>query len=115
MEHQDFKQISIGNGGKTKLPVAKKILPKNHSDKRAIKIENETENFAVKMVPKELAKEIMQARTAKKFTQKDMAMKLNVQPNVYNNIENSKAVYDPSTKKIIQNIEKQLGVKFTKK
>ena len=44
-----------------------------------------------------------------------MAMKLNVQPNVYNNIENSKAVYDPFTKRIIQNIEKQLGVKFTKK
>ena len=32
----------------------------------------------------------MQARTTKKFTQKEMAMKLNVQPNVYNNIENGK-------------------------
>ena len=56
----------------------------------------------------------MQARTTKKFTQKEMAMKLNVQPNVYNNIENGKSLYDPSTKKLIQNIEKQLGIKFTK-
>ncbi len=115
MEHQDFKQISIGNGGKSKLPLPKKIIPKNHSDQRAIKIENETENFAVKTIPKELSKEIMQARTSKKFTQKDLAMKLNIQPNVYINIENGKALYDPSTKKIIQNIEKQLGIKFTKK
>ena len=48
MEHQDFKQISISNGGKTNLPVAKKILPKNHTDQRAIKIENETENLLLK-------------------------------------------------------------------
>lgn len=115
MSHQDFKEITIGNGGKTKLPPPKKIVPKNHIDQRAIKIENETENFAVKTVPRELVKEITQARTSKKFTQKDMAMKLNVQPNVYNNIENGKAIYDPSTKKIINNIEKQLGVKFIKK
>lgn len=33
-----------------------------------------------------------------------MAMKLNVQPNVYNNIENGNSLYDPSTKKLIQNI-----------
>lgn len=115
MSHQDFKEITIGNGGKTKLPLPKKIVPKNHIDQRAIKIENETENFAVKTMPRELVKEITQARTSKKFTQKDMAMKLNVQPNVYNNIENGKALYDPSTKKIISAIEKQLGVKFTKK
>ena len=38
----------------------KKIVPKNHLDQRAIKIENETKNFQVKTVPSELAKEIMQ-------------------------------------------------------
>ena len=57
----------------------------------------------------------MQARTTKKFTQKQMAMKFNVQPNVYNNLENGKSLYDPYTKKLIQNIEKHLGIKFTKK
>ena len=44
-----------------------------------------------------------------------MAMKFNVQPNVYNNLENGKSLYDPYTKKLIQNIEKHLGIKFTKK
>lgn len=44
MDHQDYKQISIGNGGKSKVP-AKKIVPKNHVDLHAIKLENETENF----------------------------------------------------------------------
>lgn len=109
--YQDYENITIGNGGKSKLPPKKTIFPKNHIDQRAIKIENETEQFSIKTIPKE----IMQARTTKKITQKDMAMKLNVQPNVYNNIENGKSLYDPSTKKLIQNIEKQLGTKFTKK
>ena len=113
--YQDFENITIGNGGNSKLPPKKTIIPKNHIDQRAIKIENETEQFSIKTIPKELSKEIMQARTTKKFTQKEMAMKLNVQPNVYNNIENGKSLYDPSTKKLIQNIEKQLGIKFTKK
>ena len=113
--YQDFENITIGNGGKSKLPPKKTIIPKNHIDQRAIKIENETEQFSIKTIPKDLSREIMQARTTKKFTQKEMAMKLNVQPNVYNNIENGKSLYDPSTKKLIQNIEKQLGIKFTKK
>ena len=59
--------------------------------------------------------EFTQARTAKKLTQKDLANKLNIQQNVYVSIENGKAIYDPSTKKLIQNIERQLGLKFTKK
>jgi putative transcription factor len=115
MQHQDFSVVRIGNPQKARLTGPKQIVPKNHSDQRAIKIENETENFHVKTVPSELAKEIMQARTAKKYTQKDMANKLNIQQNVYVSIENGKALYDPATKKIIQNIEKNLGIKFTKK
>jgi len=114
MQFQDFKEIRIGNSqSASKGP--KKIVPKNHTDQRAIKIENETENFQVKTIPSELCKEITQARTAKKLTQKDLANKLNIQQNVYVSIENGKAIYDPSTKKLIQNIERQLGLKFTKK
>ena len=115
MQHQDFSVVQIGNPLKRQLTVPKKIVPKNQLDQRAIKIENETENFQVKTVPSELAKEIMQARTSKKYTQKDLANKLNIQQNVYVSIENGKALYDPSTKKIIQSIEKNLGIKFTKK
>ena len=62
MDHQDYKEICIGNGGKSKVP-PKKIVPKNHVDLHAIKLENETENFknkityflkCVHMIPKPL-------------------------------------------------------------
>lgn len=114
MQHQDFKEITIGRPS-SKSQGPKKIVPKNHTDQRAIKIENETENFQIKTIPNELCKEITLARTSKKLTQKDLANRLNIQQNVYISIENGKALYDPATKKIIQSIERQLSIKFTKK
>lgn len=53
-----------------KLHLKKTIIPKNHIDQRAIKIENETEQFSIKTIPKELSKEIMQARTTKNLHKK---------------------------------------------
>tara|TARA_E500000331_G_C16775043_1_gene505532 strand:+ start:200 stop:544 length:345 start_codon:yes stop_codon:yes gene_type:complete len=113
---QDYTNIQLNNSKYASKPTgAKKIMPKNHTDQRAQKIENETEQFAVPTIPRALVQEISSARTAKKLTQKDLANRLNIPHTVYTTIENGKALYDPPTKKIIQNIEKQLGVKFAKK
>ena len=114
---QDYAKVTLNNS-KYATPSRigpKKIIPKNHADQRAQKIDNETEQFSIPTVPKALAQEISTARTAKKQTQKELASKLNIPQTTYNTIENGKALYDPPTKKIIQNIEKQLGVRFTKK
>jgi ribosome-binding protein aMBF1 (putative translation factor) len=43
-----------------------------------------------------------------------MAIKLNVQKNIYNDIETGKSLYNQQTKEIIQKIQKCLGVKFNK-
>jgi ribosome-binding protein aMBF1 (putative translation factor) len=111
MEHQDFQTITIGN--KSLKNVKKEIKPKNSGpDLHAIKLENETENFSIQKIPKELSQEITNARTAKKFSQKDIANKLNIQSNVYSEIENGKALYDGKTKELINKIQKQLGVRF---
>ena len=114
---QDYTNVQLNNSKYTSnLRIGpKKITPKNHTDQRAQKIENETEQFSVPTIPRALAQEISGARTAKKLTQKELANKMNVPQTTYNTIENGKALYDPPTKKIIQNIEKQLGVKLTKK
>jgi len=111
MEHQDFQTITIGN--KSLKNVKKEIKPKNSGpDLHAIKLENETENFSISKIPKDLTTEITNARNTKKFTQKDMANKLNIQLCVYANIENGKALYDGKTKELINKIQKQLGVRF---
>lgn len=113
MDHQDFTPITIGNSNK--VPQTKKIIPKNRTDQHAIKIENETENFSIKIIPSNLSKEIIKSRVTKKFTQKDIAKKLNIQLATYIEIENGKAHYNPATKKIIQGIEKIFSIKFINK
>ena len=111
MEHQDLKVINIGNGKKKSLG-QKQIKPKNNVDLRAIKLENDTENFDNPKISKSLSQEIMNARNAKKINQKDMAIRLNIQRNLYNDIENGKALYDTRTEEIVNKIQKNLGVKF---
>lgn len=110
MEHQDLKVINIGHG--KKKPVQNEIKPKSNVDLRAIKLENDTENFENPKIPKSLSQEIMNARNAKKINQKDMAIRINVQRNFYNDIENGKALYDGRTKEVVNKIQKNLGVKF---
>ena len=110
MNHQDLKVINIGNS--KKKPVQNAIKPKNNVDLRAIKLENDTENFENPKIPKSLSQEIMNARNAKKINQKDMAIRINVQRNFYNDIENGKVLYDGRTKEVVNKIQKNLGVKF---
>ena len=112
MNHQDFKVVNIGSGKKNNPLTKKEIKPKNNLDLRAIKLENDTENFDNPKISKSLSQEIMNARNAKKITQKDMAIKINVQRNFYNDIENGKALYDSRTKEVVNKIQRNLGVKF---
>lgn len=112
MEHQDLKVINIGNGKKKSLGT-KQIKPKiPNSDLHYIKLENDTENFSNPTIPKPLSQEIMNARNAKKITQKEMAVKLNVQKNIYIDLENGKSLFDGKTKQLVNKIQTQLGVKF---
>jgi len=115
MSHQDWNTITIKNPEKIN-----KNLPKNIVEKKGDmslqshlnKIENDTDNFSIKNIPLELSKEIMSARTSKKMTQKDIAIKLNVQQNIYTELENGKAVYNIQTKQLINKIEKLLCIHF---
>jgi ribosome-binding protein aMBF1 (putative translation factor) len=77
-----------------------------------VKIDNETENFAIQKIPQTLSKEIMQARVASKITQKDLSVKLNIQQSVYSELENGKAIYDAKTKQLITKLQNVLKIKF---
>ena len=116
MDNQDTRNFIIKGKPKPLSSIVKNIVPKGqNADLHKLKIENEQENFVIKKVPKALGKEIAEARNVKKFSQKDMAVKLNVLKNIYVDIESGKAIYDQKTKEIIQKIQKLLGTKFNHK
>merc|ERR1712154_660474 len=60
-------------------------------------------------VDKSLSKAIMQARTAKKMTQKDLATAINEKPQVIAEYESGKAIPNPQ---IISKMERKLGCKL---
>jgi putative transcription factor len=60
-------------------------------------------------VDKSLSKAIMQARTAKKLSQKELATKINEKPQVVGEYESGKAIPNPQ---IIGKIERALGCKL---
>ena len=112
-DHQDFKIITLSKN--TKNLQKNNLLRNNNVDLQKIKIENETENFKIQKIPNKLVREIIDVRNIKKITQKEMAVKLNIQINIYNDIESGKAIYNQPTKDIIQKIQRLFSVKFENK
>jgi ribosome-binding protein aMBF1 (putative translation factor) len=116
MSHQDWNTVTIRNP--SKQITEKTILPRK-GDTSIVdhqrKIENETENFSVEKIPIELSKEIMAKRALLKLTQKDVANKLNIQSNVYTELENGKALYSSQTKQLINKLERVLNIKLENK
>jgi len=72
----------------------------------ARKLEEATDVGTIAKVDKSLSKAIMQARTAKKLTQKDLATAINEKPQVVAEYESGKAIPNPQ---IISKIERKLG------
>jgi hypothetical protein len=116
MSHQDWNTVTIKNPSKVVLQ--KKIIPKKGDtsvNNGLKKIENDTENFTHVKIPLLLSREIITARNNMKLTQKDMAVKLNVQQNIYIELENGKAIYSSATKQLINKMERIINVKFNNK
>ena len=75
----------------------------------AKKLEEATDVGTIAKVDKSLSKAIMQARMAKKMTQKDLATAINEKPQVVAEYESGKAVPNPQ---IISKLERKLGTKL---
>ena len=67
------------------------------------------EDVEVKEVPKEIAKQVQQARNEAKLTQDQLAKKVQENVGAIRDLENATGVYNP---KIVEKIEKALNVKF---
>lgn len=116
MSHQDWSTVTINNP--SKQIVEKSIIPKK-GDTSIIdqhkKLENDNENYVLEKIPPLLSKEIINTRVKLKLTQKNISNKLNIQLNVYTEIENGKAVYSNETKQLINKLERAMNVKFENK
>ena len=75
----------------------------------ARKLEEADDVGKIAKVNKSLSKAIMQARTAKKMTQKELATAINEKPQVVAEYESGKAVPNPQ---IISKLERKLGTKL---
>lgn len=69
----------------------------------------ETDELKHRKVDKSLSKAIMQARTSKKMTQKDLATKINEKPQVIQEYESGKAIPNGA---LIVKMERALGCKL---
>ena len=72
-------------------------------------LEEATEVGTIAKVDRSLSKAIMQARTAKKITQKELATAINEKPQVVAEYESGKAIPNPQ---IISKLERKLGTKL---
>lgn len=96
---QDWKTITISKKPQqVKHPIIEK--PKE--------IDEETKIEKVSMT---LSKQIQQARMKLNLTQKQLAQKINVKPDIVNSYENGKAMPDNN---ILQKLRKALGCKLNK-
>ena len=75
----------------------------------AKKLEEATDVGTIAKVDKSLSKAIMQARTAKNLTQKELATAINEKPQVVAEYESGKAIPNPQ---IISKLERKLGCKL---
>merc|ERR1712232_106887 len=75
----------------------------------AKKLEEADDVGKIARVDKSLSKAIMQARTAKKMTQKELATAINEKPQVVGEYESGKAIPNP---RIISKLERKLGCKL---
>lgn len=116
MNHQDFNIISIINPKKQKVEKNIEQRKGDISIKNELnKLDNNNEIFSIQKIPNALSKELTNYRIKLKYTQKDIAQKLNIQQNIYNELENGKALYNNENKKLINKIENILKIKLENK
>lgn len=106
MQHQDWQSVFFKK--KTPVIMTKVVKTKIHNPiASGVKLDENDEVRKIKYVPKEISNEIIQARNLKKMTQKQLANGLNLKPDVINNIESGKAIYNGEQ---IARIRRQLGL-----
>ena len=95
LHHQDWKQVIIKKkDNKTVSTSVSKLSVSQQTDIKLLK-QVDNDDLKHKKVPPEIRKQIQQKRGALKWTQKQLAQKVNLQVSIINDIETGKANYNP--------------------
>lgn len=95
-----------------KFTAATNSAAKGGPIKNAGKLENETEELSHERVSSDLKKTIIQARSAKKLTQTQLAQLINEKPQVIQEYESGKAIPNPQ---VLSKLSRVLGVPLSSK
>ena len=106
MDNQDWTPVVFKKSSKETKSDAQKIIhtqPKIHLD------ENGQEVVKLKLVSKEMARAVIDARTTQKLSQKELGVKCNLDSKIINEIERSGCIYNADH---LNKIARALGVKI---
>lgn len=116
MEHQDHKVTYLRKSNKDYEKEQRKngntvSVVKTTSIQRKKILDDNPESYKVEKVSHSLRNQIQTSRMALKLTQKELAQKINVNPNIIQQYENGKAVPD---NQILQKLRRVLNTKLTR-
>jgi len=83
--------------------------PAKANNQYIAKVAEETETFHPKTFGREAGKQILKCRAERKWTQKDLAVKLNVKCNIISSYEDGSAIYDSN---MVQKINRLFNIKL---
>ncbi len=95
------------NAGANKKPTTQ--VPARKLEADITSIDEEPEKIVPKTITPQVARAIQTARTAKGWTQAQLAQKINQKPQIINEYEQGKGVFN---NQVLASLERQLGVKL---
>jgi putative transcription factor len=102
MNHQDWNDVVFKKNTKSTY--------KHTELSKEVKIENDSDNLSNQVVGLSLGNQIQKTRIAKGIrTQKELAVMVNVKPEIINKYENGSAIPDS---KVLQKLRKALGTRL---
>lgn len=109
MQHQDWEPVVFRTKKPTEKAVLKSVSERKPGHERAL-TEN-TESFANKMFERDYIQEVIRKRVEKKWSQKDLAIKMNLDVSIVQRLEQGREVYDGNLKNKLNRI---LGISTSK-
>jgi len=109
LDHQDWKPVVVRTSETQKEERNKSSRKLSEGQQKDIKLMKQVEegDLQHKKVSPEIRKQIQQGRGTLKWTQKQLAQKVNLQVSVINEIETGKSKYNPQH---ISKIKRALGI-----
>lgn len=128
MSHQDWKAVDIGRKTGVALSNHEILLKKQQSQRNGHSVSYQKNQLNFKNVPEnsrklddatesskieklKVGKDIMQVRSAKKMSRKQLACTLNMKEEVLASFENNTVLATPANRKLLNKIKRTLNIK----